>query len=310
MSVRLTADQFRKITLYRYTGGPRPSGVPSISLAVLGAKEYARITNRWKRFDPWNAWQNQGRPEPRPASVWTRVPAWDGGFTPWDLRKAWLRHWGQPPTPQPPPVPIEDLSLGMGWIVMAENPQKALWYPAHYGVMFTADVGVNEHGQKNYPWPSREQIAEHKRRGQRVFSWCDCHSTFPESAIAMMHELGLDGWCGEGESAPAFQRALDAGAKLVIVNMSALTEEQVARIDAKHVWVIAELYKNQDEGRYDNWRNRPVSGRLVACYDAAGEAPGGHRKPFREYLNAGLFLAHRDSVYDPGSTDDDRRLVP
>lgn len=219
------------------------------------------------------------------------------------------RHVAAPP-PAPPPSGL-DLSLGRAWVVMAQNPEKAMWYPPYYGIMFTADVGVDEHGRKNYPWPSAEQVKWHKDRGQRVRSWCDCHATFPDAAKEMARELGLDGWVGEGESAPAFQVAVDAGADLVIVNLSALTESQKKVIADGKVRVMNELYLNQDYSRAqrEDWMNLPVCGRLVACYDASNEAATGKRLAFGEYLSIGKFRAHVDSFYDPGATDDDRRLV-
>lgn len=301
---RLKPDQFRDITRYRYgLRRTRPAGVPLLG-PRKGRAKY--VYDRWDRFDLWNAWQDRCHPAPRPAGVWTRVPVWDG-WTPWDLRKELWKAKTKPPMKQPPPPPPPagpDLSRGQSWIVMAQEPHKALMFPAYYGVMFTAD--------RAYERPSAELLRELRRRGQRVRSWCDCHTTFPDEAKAMARSLGLDGWCGEGESAPAFQVALDAGADLVIVNLTALTDEQLQRIDGVHVQVVNELYLNQDEGRerWESWHDRPVSGRLVACYDAAGEAPGtGKRMPFSEYVRRGRFQPHRDSFYDPGATDADRALV-
>lgn len=221
--------------------------------------------------------------------------------------KAWAaaRQVGPTPPPPPPtPPPAVDNSLGKAWIFMAQEPDRAIWYPSYYGIAFTADPA--------YPKPSASTLSILRSRGQRIRSWCDCHSTFPATAISMAVSLGLDGWIGEGESAPACQVAFDAGAQLVIGNLSALTEAQKDWIRrGKSVW-INELYLNQDESRAqrEDWMNLPVAGRCIASYDASGEAATGKRFPVSEYLRLGKFQRLRDSFYDPGSTDEDRHLLP
>lgn len=233
----------------------------------------------------------------------------------------------------PPPAPPSGLTLAQSWVFMAESPEKALWYPVYYGIAFTADVGVNEKGEKNYPWPSPTLVKQLKDRGQRVRSWCDCHATFPSAAKAMAHDLGLDGWIGEGESSAAFDVAYEAGATIVVGNLSALRDDRrdVAEnglcwddpqnpgrsrrhiLEAREMFWINELYLNQDESRAsrEDWMNLPVAGRCVASYDAKGEVPAtGKPFPVADYLRLGKFQAHRDSFYDPGATDVDRRLLP
>lgn len=198
-------------------------------------------------------------------------------------------------TPPPPPPPGIDLSPGRSWIVMAQEPSKALMYPAYYGIAFTADPA--------YERPSLSLVSQLRSRGQRVRSWCDCHATMPAAAITMATSFGLDGWIGEGESAYAFDNAYAAGAKIMVGNLSALRVDQKALIATGKVLWTNELYLNDDPtlATRENWENLPVAGRTIACY-------GGY--PFQNYLNLGKFSAHVDSVFDPGMTDDDRRLVP
>jgi hypothetical protein len=177
-------------------------------------------------------------------------------------------------------------------------------YPSYYGGLFTADDA--------YERPSRSLLDQWRQQGRRLRSWCDCHSTFPDTAKKMASDLGLDGWCGEGESAPAFQVAADAGAELVVINISALTPDQKEKyLRPRKLVAINELYLNQDESRADreNWEGLPIAGRCVAMYDASGEADTGKRYPFTGYTQRGLFAPHHDSVYDPGATDEDRRAV-
>jgi hypothetical protein len=188
---------------------------------------------------------------------------------------------------------------------MAQEWQKIDMYPSYYGAMFTAD--------RAYDRPSKADVDRLKQQGRRVRSWCDCHSTFPDEAKSMASNLGLDGWCGEGESAGAFQTAMDANAELIIINISALTpDEKDKYLRPRKTVAINELYLNQDESRAtrENWEGLPIAGRLTASYDASGEASTGKRYPFENYLAINKYAAHHDSFYDPGAADRDRQLVP
>jgi hypothetical protein len=199
------------------------------------------------------------------------------------------------PAPAAAPTPTIDLSPAYSWILMAQEPDKALIYPPYYGIAFTADSA--------YPKPSTSLISQLRSRGQRVRSWCDCHSTMPPVAIKMAQDYGLDGWIGEGESAYAFDNAYAAGARIIVGNLSALRYDQQALIATGKVLWTNELYLNDDPtlATRENWMTLPVAGRTVACY---------HGYSFQNYLDLGKYRAHIDSFYDPGATDDDRRLVP
>lgn len=276
----------------------------------ITVKDYGWVLDEWDRYLLWEAWIDSGRKGPRPIGLWVNAagkaisPGWAG-----DTLKL-VHHYRpqNPPPPPPPPLPPPphyDLSLGRSWIVMAQEWQKIDMYPAYYGAMFTADHA--------YDRPSRADVTRLRQQGRRVRSWCDCHTTFPDTAKQMAADLGMDGWCGEGESAAAFQVGVDAGAELMIINISALNDDQKQKyLRTRITTAMNELYLNQDESRKDreNWENLPIAGRLDASYDASGEAPTGKRFPFQNYLNLGKFVAHQDSFYDPGATDADRRLVP
>ncbi len=231
-----------------------------------------------------------------PAYAYKNTLIWKG------LRGAWDEaHNIVPPPPPPPPAP--NVSFGRNWVCMAQEPQKAQWYPARFGVAFTAD--------RAYEKPTADQIAWHRARGQRTAVWCDCHSTFPDEAENVRQRLGVDIVIGEGESSPAFQVALDAGLRMAWINISALTVPQKQAIHDGKIITPNELYLNQDESRAgrENWENLPIPGRLIACYDASGEAPTGKRFSFNEYVRLGKWSPLTDSFYDPGATDEDRRGV-
>ena len=283
---------------------PRPPFPHRITL-----KEYGWVLDEWDRFALWSAWLDSGRKGPRPAGLWlgkVGQPVSPG----WAVRtrRLILRYRGglptpPPPFPSPPPKPYPDVSLGRNWVCMAQEPEKALWYPARFGVAFTADHA--------YTRPSLEQVAMHKGRGQRTAAWCDCHSTFPDEAKHLVQLLDLDFVIGEGESAAAFQVALDADLRMAWVNLSALTGAQKDAIRDGKIVTPNEHYLNQDASRAarENWEGLPVPGRLIACYQASGEASTGRYFSFDEYVQLGKWNPSTDSFYDPGASDEDRRGV-
>jgi hypothetical protein len=284
---------------------PRPPFPKHITVTELGW-----VLDEWDRYLMWEAWIDSGRRGARPAGLWLSPtgrpisPGWAGRTL--RLVHQYRKAPPPPPAPVPPPVAYYDVSLGFSWVCMAQEPHKALMYPAYYGVLFTANVPP-------YEAPSSSLLQQLRAQGRRLRSWCDCHGTYPDDAKKMASDLGLDGWCGEGESAGAFQVAMDAGAELVIINLSALTPDQKEKyLRPRKTCVINELYLNQDASRADreNWEGLPIAGRMVACYDASSEASTGQRLPFSYYLERGKYAARHDSFYDPGATDDDRQAVP
>jgi hypothetical protein len=282
---------------------PRPAFPHRITLHETGW-----VLDEWDRFALWSTWLDSGRLGSRPKGLWFGKQG-QPVSPPWAVRtrRLVLRN-RRPPTPIPqypvPPVhPLPDTSFGRNWVCMAQEPKKALDYPHRFGVAFTADPA--------YEKPSFDQLGEHMRRGQRVAVWCDCHSTFPDEAEHVRKQLNADLVIGEGESAAAFQVALDAGLRMAWINISALTGAQKDAIRDGKIITPNECYLNQDSSRADreNWENLPIPGRLVACYDASGEASTGRRFPMSEYIAIGKWSPTTDSFYDPGATDQDRRLV-
>jgi hypothetical protein len=284
---------------------PRPPKPRHITVS-----EYGWVLDEWDRYLLWEAWLDSGRKGARPVGLWLSPtakpvsPGWAGRT--WRLVKQYRKAPPKPPAPVPPAPPKYDVSLGYSWVFMAQEPQKALMYPAYYGILFTANVPP-------YEAPSPSLVEQLKQQGRRLGTWCDCHGTFPSQAKQLSSDWGLGGfWCGEGESAGAFQVAVDAGAELVVINLSALTPDQKERyLRPRKTCVINELYLNQDASRADreNWEGLPIAGRVVAMYDAASEASTGQRLPFSYYTDRGLFVPRHDSVYDPGATDQDRQAV-
>lgn len=306
---------FEPYTQWRFVGLPRtfPGSLQRYPRPAfphrITVRETGWVLDEWDRFSLWSAWLDSGRSGSRPAGLWfgkRGQPVSPG----WAVRtrRLVLRWRGGLPDPKPdfpiPPVyPQPDTSFGRNWICMAQEPNKSLWFPDRFGIAWTADQA--------YERPSRDTIAFHKSRGQRTAVWCDCHSTFPDQAEHVRQQLGADLVIGEGESAAAFQVALDAHLRMAWINLSALTGAQKDAIRDGKIITPNELYLNQDESRKDreNWENLPVPGRLVACYDAAQEASTGRRFPMAEYIADGKWSPTTDSFYDPGATDADRKLV-
>lgn len=307
---------FEPYTLWRFVGlpreftgsliqYPRPAYPKRITLPT-----YGWVLDEWDRFALWSAWLDSHRTGPRPAGLWLGAKG-QPVAPPWAIktRRLVLTHRPQPlpvpapPFPVPPVTPLPDTSFGRNWICMAQNPGKAEMYPARFGIAFTAD--------RAYERPSADQVAWHKGRGQRVAVWCDCHTTFPDEAEHVRQQLGADLVIGEGESAAAFQVALNAGLRMAWINLSALTGDQKDAIRAGLIITPNELYLNQDESRAarENWENLPVPGRLIACYDASGEAPTGRYFAVDEYVALNKWSRDTDSFYDPGANDTDRQKI-
>jgi hypothetical protein len=307
---------FEPYTYWRFVGLPRefPGSLakfPRPPFPKHITSEVQWVLDEWDRFALWSAWIDGGRRGVRPAGLWISPRTGKPVSPSWAVRTRRLvvSHRPHPVPPvvfPPPPTPVPphlNLNLGRRKIYMAQEAQKALMYPSYMGFYFTADRG--------YQRPSSELIQQLKNQGSFVGAWCDCHSTFPDEAKHMVDSLGLDGWSGEGESAGAFQVALDAGAPMAAINISALTGAQKDAIRDGLIVVTNELYLNQDASRAarENWENLPVASRLDACYDAQGEADTGRRFAMSEYIQIGKWVPRQDCFYDPGATDWDRKLV-
>lgn len=306
---------FVPYTRWRFVGLPRefPGSLakyPRPPFPRRITKEVQWVLDEWDRFALWSRWLDAGGRHgggPRPIGLWVNAagqpvsPGWAG-----DVRRLVHAHRTTPPVvvfPPPDVHPMPDTSFGRNWICMAQEPAKAQWYPARFGVAFTAD--------RAYERPSAAQIEWHRDRHQRIAVWCDCHSTFPDEAKHVRSEIDADYVIGEGESAAAFQVALDAGLRMAWINLSALTGDQKDAIRTGRIIAVNELYLNQDRSRADreNWENLPIPGRLIATYDASREASTGGPFSFEEYVHLNKWSPSVDSFYDPGASDVDRRAV-
>lgn len=195
--------------------------------------------------------------------------------------------------PPPRPQPSDVTAVGRAWLITAQNPAEALHAPAYYGLAVTADRAYTGQAQA---------IAAAKLQGRRTAVWCDCDATPASAAIDMARTLGCDLWIGQCETPGQFDHAVAAGGRLLVGNLSALRDDQLALVKAGKVVVINELYRNLQPDQQPDWRNANagVAGNCVACY-------GGY--PFRRYLDDRLFIRLRDSVYAVDLTDDDWKVL-
>jgi hypothetical protein len=122
----------------------------------------------------------------------------------------------------------------------------------------------------------------------------------------MVAELGLDGpaW-GQCESAAEFDHAYESGARRMVGNLSALRDDQFARVDSGEVHLAFELYRNVQPWALPDWRdaNAGIGGNCIACYAAEGE--GAAYMSVATYKADGYYVTQRDSVYGVGLTPAD-----
>ena len=74
----------------------------------------------------------------------------------------------------------------------------------------------------------------------------------------MMTDYKLDGWVGQAESAAEFDHAMNAGAKALVGNLSALEDDQKELIHYGEVTFLQEVYRNEDANLVPNLENLPV----------------------------------------------------
>lgn len=202
---------------------------------------------------------------------------------------------------EPPPPPAVDNSLAQSWLILAENPEYALESPRYYRLAVTADQAYRHFFTAPFLNAARAQ-------GRTVYSWSDCDQTPPATAIEMARANNLDGWLGQGETAEQFDNAYAAGAKVAVVNLSVLRQDQLALILTRKVLAVVELYRNCQPWQKPDWRNvNPgVGGNCVAFYRDA-QCPG---MSLEQYVADGMFVPRRDSVYGAQMTPDDYRKLP
>jgi hypothetical protein len=213
--------------------------------------------------------------------------------------------------PSPAPAPTIDLRPVQSVLILAEDPWGALNAPPWYQFWITADLGYRK-------WYADESfIAAARRQGRTIRSWADCKAdrytpgvgTGPVDAIQMVADYGLDGWAGEGERPDAFDRAVNAGARVLVVNLSALTAAQVAKIARGEVVVTVELYRNLQPNMVVDWRNAHagIGASCIAVYGSTQE--GASAYPQEQYAARGE-LPRGVSVYCGGSPKPDYAGLP
>ncbi len=299
--LRLSPQQAKEITRYRFgLRATRPRDVPKITTTTYG---YMLV--RWARFTSWKAWKERGGS--RPPGVWVKVPAWDPGYSPWDLlteiRARWPLEPTQPPSPVPPPPPAFSLAAAQSWFIIAQDYKDAAAGPGYFGRAFTAD--------HSYDHPTADDVAVYRKAGVRTRAWCDSREggdgTPPQTAIYMAQALGMDGVILQAErldecrsSLAAFDR-IGGDGHILVGNLAqmqtdpALYADLSARIKRGNVLWQAELYKNCLQGGPD-WHGLPVACSVGATYKD-GDCPG---KDEDSYYSEGLLAAHRDSWYTAG----------
>jgi hypothetical protein len=205
--------------------------------------------------------------------------------------------------------PPRDLSLVQNVLILADDPYPALNSPTHYDVWITADLGYR------HIYEDRGFINQAKGQGRQVWSWCDCkavlgNGTAPEVAIQMAKDFGLDGAAGEGEHSLAFESGYNAGMRVFVVNMSALTQPQLDLINADGETVVtAELYLNKEPNHVVDWKNcAGVGSNCGATYDSPSEPA--YAKTIDDYANYPNAVYQTMSWYCGGSPKPDFARLP
>lgn len=209
-----------------------------------------------------------------------------------------LRQVGPGPPPPPPP-PASGIDIARSVIFLGQNPIDALSSPHYYKLACTADLAYRSW----YEDPAF--LSGARAQGRRLFSWGDCHTTFPPEIKQMAANFGFEGWYGECESAAAFDVAYSAGAKAMVGNLSSLRPDQISLVAQAKVFISNELYRNCTPGQQADWHNANagVGGNCIAFYgDGQCSAVGWSAYPD--------FIAHRDSVYGPGTSVAQYQALP
>jgi hypothetical protein len=248
---------------------------PSRTLLKKGPDgKWPDISTLTQPVDQWKAWDKAQRAKQILVSDHDAAIGGGGGYIPPTNGGATL-----------------DLGLVQNVLILADDPWPALQSPTKYKLWVTADLGYR------HIYEDRSFINQAKAQGRKIFSWCDCKvgipgvsGTDPQVAIDMANEYGLDGACGEGEHATAFQAGLDAGMSIFVVNLSALTPDQLEWVNGSDTIVTAELYLNKEPDHVVDWKNcTGVGSNCGATYASSSE--GATATPIDTYAN------HPNSVY-------------
>jgi hypothetical protein len=207
--------------------------------------------------------------------------------------------------------PTRNLSLVQNVLILADDPYPALQSPTKYKIWITADLGYR------HIYEDRGFINQARGQGRKIYSWCDCKvgipgvsGTDPQVAIDMANEYGLDGACGEGEHSIAFEAGYNAGMRVFVVNMSALTQAQLDLINADGETVVtAELYLNKEPNHVVDWKNcEGVGSNCGATYGSSAE--GATATPIDAYANYPNAVYPTMSWYAGGNPKPDFARLP
>jgi len=191
-----------------------------------------------------------------------------------------------------------------GRVFLAQSPLDSLQGPPWLVPVCTADLGYRE-------WYTPEVIEQLRKYFGTVEAWCDCRAsggTPYSTAVAMVDELGLDGpaW-GQCEKPDEFEHAYAGGARRMVGNLSALHDDQRARVASAEVLITSELYRNVMPWQTPDWMGceAGVGGDCIACY--ASQTEGAVYTPVADYRARGYYTPGASSVYGVGLTVQDWR---
>lgn len=204
---------------------------------------------------------------------------------------------GAPPSPPPRSV----LTFQAQRVIFCANAPLAC--PAGlrgYTAALSADPAYAE-------WASRGTVTLLRDRGYRVVSWCDCDATPAAAAIALIAQLGLDGWIGQAETSEQLHNCIQAGCHTIVGNPNAWTADErriiTAQIERGVQAIIGEMYR-PDPGY--SAQGVPIAS---FCYGIALDA--GSYTPLAEYLAASPpgSIETCCVFHAAGLRDDDWRLL-
>ena len=301
----LTNEQFRAITRYRYLGGVRPSGIPHISVATIGRKQFDYVTGWWTKFDLWMDFKDKGGP--RPKGIWRIVPLFA-----WSLRRDILKARPKA-TPKPPATPTPPVPPLPAWamqyqnvIFLGQDTYRAVHAPKKYKVAFTADPGYDS-------WATRAMADAFRDNGREVFVWYVPTQVSAARAEEVAQRVGAAGIIGQAETIDEFWASWNHGRRVVVGNLSAIFEhEDAAKLIREGQMVfVNEFYWNQDSSRKPDNHNLPVSSLCVACYDGHSDSTSGNAwEPHMPQYQAAGYTWPTMSIYGPGATEADYEALP
>jgi hypothetical protein len=211
-----------------------------------------------------------------------------------------------------PPTQAGDLSDVQRCLFLTDDTSWALDCPNRL-LIATADLNY----RKFYSFDFVQEAI--KRDVFRV--WCDCHETFPPTALEWLDELELphNYFYGECESAKAFKIAYEAGSRHMIGNLSVLTSDdslqpnpdtnQLGLVKAGKVHITNEYYLCKDPNATYDWRNANagIGSNATAVYESATE--GTQYYGLVQQASAGKIVPERECHYVAGYMTADWHFV-